>query len=108
MSDALKMDYDIASFTGITACDPQVARGFLEMSGGNLEAALQLFFENPELISSFGAAGSASAPAAGSASDTNRAAAASGSGARDRPIQIDSDDDGDYNMVDEDDDDAAA
>ncbi|KAF3353734.1 60S ribosomal protein L18-B [Verticillium dahliae VDG1] len=48
------MDDDISSFAAITNADPEVARGFLEMSGGNLEAAIQLFFENPDIQRSFG------------------------------------------------------
>ncbi|KAM0326275.1 hypothetical protein ACHAQA_006872 [Verticillium albo-atrum] len=94
------MDDEISSFAAITNADPQVARGFLEMSGGNLEAAIQLFFENPEIQNSFGAAGAASVPPAVPSSSRP-----SGSGRQDQPIQIDSDDDeNDASMLDDDDD----
>lgn len=96
------MDQDIANFQSITNADPQVARGFLEMSSGNLEAALQLYFESPDLQNSFGAAGSASVPPSLPRSNTRPAA---GSGAQDRPIEIDSDDDDNIMTIDDDDDD---
>ncbi|KAL2757294.1 hypothetical protein ACRALDRAFT_1074411 [Sodiomyces alcalophilus JCM 7366] len=89
------MDEDISNFAAITNADPQVARGFLEMSGGNLEAAIQLFFENPDLQTGFGAAGSTSIPPAAPSSTRP-----TGVGNRDHPIQIDSEDEQDVSMTD--------
>lgn len=96
------MDDEISNFSAITNADPEVARGFLEMSGGNLEAAIQLYFENPDLQRSFGAAGSASVPPS---VPSNSRPSGAGSGAQDRPIQIDSDDDDNHMTLDDDDDD---
>ncbi|KAM0270871.1 hypothetical protein ACHAQH_009282 [Verticillium albo-atrum] len=96
------MDDEISSFAAITNADPEVARGFLEMSGGNLEAAIQLFFENPDIQRSFGAAGASSVPPAVPSSSRP-----SGTGRQDQPIQIDSEDDDDFhdtNMLGDDDD----
>ncbi|KAH6675289.1 UBX domain-containing protein [Plectosphaerella plurivora] len=95
------MDEDISNFAAITNADPQVARGFLEMSGGNLEAAIQLYFENPDIQNSFGAAGAASVPPALPRANTRPG---TGSGA-DRPIEIDSDDDDNIMTIDDDEDD---
>ncbi|KAK8125147.1 uncharacterized protein PG998_000906 [Apiospora kogelbergensis] len=48
------MDEDVAQFQAITGTDSeQVARGYLEISGNDPMQAIQLFFENPELASSF-------------------------------------------------------
>lgn len=44
----------MAQFQAITGTDSeQVARGYLEISGNDPMQAIQLFFENPELASSF-------------------------------------------------------
>jgi hypothetical protein len=55
----------ISMFAGITGASPEVARGFLEMAGGDVERAITLFFENPDLASGVGAglSGSSSTPA---------------------------------------------
>ncbi|KAM3429857.1 hypothetical protein MY4824_008000 [Beauveria thailandica] len=42
---------DISNFAGITGSSTDVARGFLQIASGDLERAVALFFENPELVS---------------------------------------------------------
>ncbi|OLN96313.1 UBX domain-containing protein 5 [Colletotrichum chlorophyti] len=96
------MDEDISNFIAITAASPEAARGFLEMAGNNLEAAVQLFFENPDIQNSFN-----SAPAATSSSAPPVPANTRPNIGRqdDRGvIHIDSDDDDTAMTVDDDDD----
>ncbi|OAQ98975.1 hypothetical protein LLEC1_03513 [Akanthomyces lecanii] len=97
------MDEDnISNFAGITGSSTDVARGFLQIAGGDLERAVALFFENPELVSGMsaglsGAGGSSSdrppaatAPAATSSSWSRRGASREDSSGI---IHIPSDDD---------------
>ncbi|KPM40863.1 hypothetical protein AK830_g5701 [Neonectria ditissima] len=56
------MDDNIATFNAITGASPDVARSFLEMTAGNFERAIELFYENPDLASGVGAGLSANAP----------------------------------------------
>lgn len=72
------MDEDIATFTAITEASPEQAQRFLQLADGNLEASVQLFFNDPSL----GSAG-ASVPPVPSRPANNE------------PITIDSDDDDD-------------
>ncbi|KAI2472409.1 hypothetical protein F4781DRAFT_383537 [Annulohypoxylon bovei var. microspora] len=111
------MDEEVEQFMSITGVAAEhVARGYLEISGGDPMQAIQLFFENPELEASFNApAAPTSAPArqpptaaAGSQNLTGREDARG-------VIHIDSDDDDDMQMEDDefavpddDDDDVAA
>ncbi|ATY60429.1 UBX domain (Ubx5) [Cordyceps militaris] len=46
---------NISSFAGITGSSTDVARGFLQIANDNLERAIALFFENPELVSGMSA-----------------------------------------------------
>ncbi|KAK8255127.1 hypothetical protein HDK77DRAFT_22885 [Phyllosticta capitalensis] len=71
------MDDNIASFTSITGSDPQRATQYLQLTDGNLEQAIQLFFDSPNLD----VGGSSTQPAT------------SASGQQNEPIRIDSDDD---------------
>lgn len=59
------MDEAISSFVSITGATPEVGRGFLQITNGDFERAVGLYFENPELASGVGAgvSESASAPA---------------------------------------------
>lgn len=68
---------NVANFCGITSCSPEQAAQYLRLTDGNLEQAIQLFFDSPGL---------ADAPAAPS----QPSAAASSA---QNPINIDSDDD---------------
>ncbi|KEZ46442.1 putative UBX domain protein (Ubx5) [Scedosporium apiospermum] len=49
-------DATISSFVDITGSSANVARGFLEMTNNDLEQAIQLFFENPDLQHSINSA----------------------------------------------------
>lgn len=49
------MDGTITSFVAITGATPEVAHGFLQLTNGDLERAVGLYFENPELASGVGA-----------------------------------------------------
>lgn len=71
-------DENISNFVAITSCDPAKAAQYLTLTEGNLEQAIQLYFDSPNL--DFGGAPAAQ-PAAGNSSAT------------DAPIVIDSDDD---------------
>jgi thioredoxin-related protein len=70
------MDEQIAMFTAITDTTPEKAQRFLQLTDGNVEQAVELFFNSPEL----GNAGTTSAPPA--PTQPNRS----------DPITIDSDD----------------
>ncbi|KAK7727651.1 UBX domain protein Ubx2 [Botryosphaeria dothidea] len=83
------MDDSIANFTSITGADPQRAAQYLQLTDNNLEQAIQLFFDSPNLDLSGDAAHTSSAPSGAHAEE---------------PINIDSDDDDD----DDDDDDVIA
>lgn len=41
-------DADVASFMSITCSNAQQAKQFLEMSNGNLERAIELYYQNPQ------------------------------------------------------------
>ncbi|GJC83289.1 UBX domain-containing protein 5 [Colletotrichum liriopes] len=91
------MDEDISNFVAITAASPEAARGFLEMANNNLEQAIQLFFESPDIQNSFNsvpAATSSTAPPVPASTRPNV-------GRQDDRgvIHIDSDDDGDTAMT---------
>lgn len=81
------MEENISTFVAITGSGADVARGFLEMAGGDFERAVALFYENPDLVSGVGAAAS-QAQQAGTSSRGNI-------GREDESgvIHIDSDDD---------------
>lgn len=49
------MDDNISTFIAITGANADVARSFLEMTAGNFERAIELFYENPDLASGVGA-----------------------------------------------------
>ncbi|KAL7629634.1 UBX domain protein Ubx2 [Parahypoxylon ruwenzoriense] len=98
------MDEDVDQFMAITGvASEHVARGYLEISGGDPMQAIQLFFENPELQASFSAppastSASARPPASSSAANPSRGFA----GREDAHgiIHIDSDDDENIPMTD--------
>jgi thioredoxin-related protein len=68
-------DEAITTFCSITGTTPQQAQQYLQFSDGNVETAIELFFNNPDL------AASAAAPSAQPTSS------------RDAPINLDDDDD---------------
>lgn len=44
------MEESIQHFTDITGASVDVARGFLEITGGDYQRAIELFFESPDLV----------------------------------------------------------
>src|SRR5262245_14212217 len=108
------MDEEVAQFLSITGTDSElVAKGYLDISNGDIMQAIQLFFESPELAASFRNPTAASQPAA--SASTARIGREDARGV----IHIDSDDEGDVPMsqadddqnvvsIDDDDDDVAA
>lgn len=93
----LTMDEDISNFVAITAASAEAARGYLEMANNNLEQAIQLFFESPDLQHSF----NAPPPATSSTAPPVPASTRPNVGRQDERgvIHIDSDDDGDTAMT---------
>lgn len=101
------MDDAIAQFIAITDQSAQVAEGCLRMTEGDVMAAVNMIFENPEIASSFNQPSSAAAPApaAAASSFTAPARPQAPAGNQDREvIQIDSDDDDAFEIPDDDDD----
>lgn len=79
------MDEDVAQFLSVTGLDSEhVARGYLEISGNDPMQAIQLFFENPDLASSFTAqpepTTAAPTPAAAAATSMSSRSASVGRG----------------------------
>lgn len=70
---------NVLNFVGITSCDPDKAAQYLRLTDNNLEQAIQLFFDSPNL--DFGPAPTSQAPTSNVASSAHN------------PINIDSDDD---------------
>jgi hypothetical protein len=92
------MDDNISTFMAITGASTDVARSFLEMTAGNFERAIELFYENPDLVSGVGAGLSSTNQPAASAAQSGR----SNVGRQDSAgvIHIDSDDDQDMQLDD--------
>lgn len=82
------MDDGIANFTAITGAPAERAAQFLQLCDGNLESAIQLFYESPDL--------GTSVP---TASEPPTAPNKAPSGRRDAPISVESDDEDDDNEV---------
>lgn len=103
-------DDPVAQFMSITGANDTVASGCLSMTEGDVMAAVNLFFENPEIASSFSAQASSAAPASSSTAAASRPQGASSSrnlGRQDDQgvIHIDDDDDDDEPIRIDDDDD---
>jgi len=92
------MDDNISTFMAITGASTDVARSFLEMTAGNFERAIELFYENPDLVSGVGAGLSST----GQSSTTPAAPSGGNIGRQDSAgvIHIDSDDDQDMQLED--------
>jgi hypothetical protein len=90
----------ISTFAGITGASPEVAQGFLALTGNNVERAIELFFENPDLVSNVQSGVSGNPPPVPTSTRPNI-------GRQDSTgvIHIDSDEDDVMNLVDDDDDD---
>ncbi|KAJ4394850.1 UBX domain protein Ubx2 [Gnomoniopsis smithogilvyi] len=97
------MDENVSQFMAITDQSADVARGCLEMTEGDVMAAVNMFFENPEIANSFNnpppVAAATSSTIAGAAGASSRAQASS----RSRPIGRE--DDAGVIHIDDDDDD---
>ncbi|KAF1996133.1 hypothetical protein P154DRAFT_525842 [Amniculicola lignicola CBS 123094] len=61
------MEEDILNFVSITSCDPQKAAQYLSLTDNNLEQAIQLFFDSPNLDFGDAPTASANAPSASAA-----------------------------------------
>ncbi|KAI0441193.1 hypothetical protein F4803DRAFT_524509 [Xylaria telfairii] len=99
------MDDDVDSFmavTGVTSRD--VARGYLHISGGDTNRAIEAYYENPELESSFNVASSAPRTSSQQQDTSSRAHSSGFTGREDSHgvVHIDSDDDDDIRMLDDD------
>jgi hypothetical protein len=80
------MEEDILNFVSITSCDPEKAAQYLSLTDNNLEQAIQLYFDSPNLDLS--TAGQSSAPnAAAAPSQAGRPTASTAA----NPITIDDD-----------------
>jgi UBX domain-containing protein 7 len=91
-------DEQVAQFTGITAATESQAEQYLRLTEGNLEQAIQLFFEDPSLASAHSASGSApSQPQPASSSRPKRKAYTED---EDGVVHVDSDDEEDFEMSD--------
>ncbi|CAI6013835.1 unnamed protein product [Clonostachys chloroleuca] len=90
----------ISTFAGITGASPEVAQGFLALTGNNVERAIELFFENPDLVSNVQSGVSGNPPPVPTSTRPNI-------GRQDSTgvIHIDSDEDDVMDLVDDDDDD---
>ena len=86
----------VSMFMAVTSASDDVARGFLSLTNGDVERAIELFFEDPSLISSVNAATSSNAPPVPNTTRPNI-------GRRDSQgvIHIDSDED-DFMQMDDD------
>lgn len=62
------MEEDILNFVSITSCDPEKAAQYLSLTDNNLEQAIQLYFDSPNL--DFGGATASQQPAGVSTSNT--------------------------------------
>lgn len=94
-------DEHVANFNAITGASPEVARSFLEMTAGNFERAVELFFENPDLASGVGAGLNANASSSNTPNPPPVATSLRPSLGRqdsDGIIHIDSDDDEDMDF----------
>lgn len=99
------MEENISTFAGITGATADVARGFLEITSNDLERAIQLFFENPDLVSSVGAGVSGAGNTAASRPPASTTRHRVGTEDAEGVIHIPSDDDDDIVQIDDDDDD---
>ena len=106
----------VAQFMSITGADNTVAAGCLGMTENDVMAAVNLYFENPEIASSFSAQTPSAAPASSSTAPAPLAQGTSSSrnlgreddrgvihidddDDEDGPIRIDDDDDDDVDVV---------
>lgn len=110
------MDDAVVQFMAITDQDATVAAGYLGMTEGDVMAAVNMFYENPDIANSFANSINPTSAAAAASSSMGAAAPARPQGSS-RPIgredssgvihiDSDDDDDDDFEIPDEEDDDA--
>ncbi|KAI0135048.1 hypothetical protein F4814DRAFT_399748 [Daldinia grandis] len=95
------MDEDVVQFMAITGISADyVARGYLEISGGDPMQAIQLFYENPELQASFSQPVASTSTSARQPTSSSASQSQAFTGREDARgvIHIDSDDDNDVPM----------
>lgn len=96
------MDEDVVQFMAITGISADhVARGYLEISGGDPMQAIQLFYENPELQASFNQPAASTSASARQPTSSSASRSQTFTGREDARgvIHIDSDDDDDVHMA---------
>ncbi|KAJ8120415.1 hypothetical protein ONZ43_g2871 [Nemania bipapillata] len=99
------MDEDISYFMMVTeVTSPDVARGYIQVSGGDVGTAIQAFYDHPEYQSSFVAAHSPPPAASHNPDSSSHARSGRLTGREDSHgvVHIDSDDDDDVLMVGDD------
>lgn len=96
------MDESISTFVSITGATADVARGFLQITNGDFERAVGLYFENPELASGVGAGVSESSSGPANPASTARHGPSIGREDASGVIHISDDDDDDDVMRDHD------
>ncbi|KAI1824017.1 hypothetical protein F4861DRAFT_508098 [Xylaria intraflava] len=105
------MDDDVNFFLTVTGVESQeIARGYLQISGGDPSQAIQAYYDNPGLLSSFAAASSAATTSSRDPGPSSRSRNRNPIGRTDPDgvIHIDSDDDVAMPDEDSEDDDIAA
>jgi hypothetical protein len=90
-------DEALVQFTAITDATPEQAERYLQLTDGNLEQAVQLYFEDPSL----GAEHASSTTASRDQQTTSTVPSSHIRNTEPEVIQIDSDDDSDVQMFDE-------
>lgn len=103
-------DEQLSNFVAITSADPEIARGFLDLANDNLERAIELYFEDPGLVSHVQVGTGAPVPSSAAPRSHLPASFSTPSGRLGREdasgvIHIDSDDEDTNNTMDDDDDD---
>ncbi|XXG94891.1 proteasome component M29 [Hypoxylon texense] len=100
------MDDEVEQFMAVTGVAAEhIARGYLEISGGDPMQAIQLYYESPDLQASFNAPAASTSASVSQRQPASSAAAGHSQGFTGRQdshgvIHIDSDDDDDVNMAD--------
>lgn len=102
------MDEHISTFVAITGATADIARGFLQITNGEVEPAVGLYFENPDLASGVGAGVTGSG--GGSETALPPAARTSNIGRQDASgvIHISDDEDDDVMHIEDDEDESGA
>lgn len=99
-------DEQVATFISITSATPEVARGFINLANDNVERAIELFFEDPDLVTNVQVdTGSRASNVPAIPSNPTTSASRVGREDASGVIHIDSDDEDTQFKMDEDEDD---